>query len=144
MDRALSNTALARKMLIEFWNDCQPHSVREFRIYLQQNNMASVEITHTSSAVYTACQQDVLERVGRGVYKAGRNWNRNAEAPAKRIGGVTYVLRQTRNALAVPINVMELSQKERELIPRLQELYQECEKMLGELEKGEAENEISE
>ena len=86
----------------------------------------------------------MLERVGRGVYKAGRNWNRNAEAPAKRIGGVTYVLRQTKNVLAIPINVMELSQKERELIPRLQDLYQECEKMLDELEKEEAENEISE
>ncbi len=144
MEGTLSNTALARKMLIEFWSDCRPHSVREFRVYLQQNNMVSVELTHTSSAVYTACQQDVLERVGRGVYKAGRNWNRNAEAPAKRIGGVTYVLRQTKNVLAIPINVMELSQKERELIPRLQDLYQECEKMLDELEKEEAENEMSE
>ena len=144
MEGTLSNTALARKMLIEFWSDCQPHSVREFRVYLQQNNMASVEFTHISSAVYTAHQQDVLERVGRGVYKAGRNWNRNTEVPVKRIGGVTYVLRQTRNVLAVPINVMGLSQKEREMIPRLQELYKECEKMLEELEKAEDENEISE
>lgn len=54
------------------------------------------------------------------------------------------MLRQTKNVLAIPINVMELSQKERELIPRLQDLYQECEKMLDELEKEEAENEISE
>lgn len=62
----------------------------------------------------------------------------------KKISGVKYVLRQTRNALSVPINVMELSQKERELIPKLQKLYQECERMLDELERVEVENEISE
>ena len=62
----------------------------------------------------------------------------------KKISGVKYVLLQTRNALSVPINVMELSQKERELIPKLQKLYQECERMLDELERVESENEISE
>ena len=144
MGETLSKTALAREMICEFWSDYRPHSIREFMVHLQQSNMVSVELAHVSNAVYAACQQDVLERVGRGVYKAGRNWNRNTEAPAKRIGGVTYVLRQTKNVLAIPISVMELSQKEREMIPRLQELYQVCEKMLGELEKEEAENEISE
>lgn len=84
MEGTLSNIALARKMIIEFWSDCQPHSVREFRGYLRQNNMTSVELTHISSAVYTASQQDVLERVGRGVYKAGKNLNGDAEAPAKK------------------------------------------------------------
>ena len=144
MEGTFSNTALARRMIIEFWSDCQPHSVREFRVYLRQNNMTSVELTHISSAVYTASQQDMLERVGRGVYKAGKNLNGDAESPAKKISGVKYVLLQTRNALSVPINVMELSPKERELIPKLQKLYQECERMLEELERVESENEISE
>lgn len=139
----LSNTALARKMLIEFWGDCQPHSIREFRAYLQQNKMVSVDITHVSSAVYTASHQEVLERVGRGIYKAGRNLDENAEACVDKTGGVRCVLQRTKNALSVPINIMGLSLEERELIPRLQELYQECEKMLDALERGGDENEVS-
>lgn len=140
----LSNAALARKMLIEFWGDYRTHSIREFRTYLQQNNMVSVNTTHISSAVYTASQQEVLERVGRGIYKAGRNLDEDAEVCVEKIGGVRCVLQKTRNALAVPINIMELSQKERELIPRLQELYQECERMLDELGRDGDENEVSE
>lgn len=143
MASILSNTALARKMLIEFWGDYQPHSIREFRTYLRQKNMVSVDITHISSAVYTASQQEVLERVGRGIYKAGRSLDKTAEVCLEKIGGVRYVLQKTRNDLSIPINIMELSQEERELIPRLQELYQECERMLDELERDGDENEVS-
>lgn len=58
MGAALSKTALTREMLIEFWGDGQPHSVQEFRAYLQQNNMMSIEITHIRSALYTATQRE--------------------------------------------------------------------------------------
>ena len=73
MDDGLSSTAIARKWLIEFWADCQPHSVREFKAHVQQKNIASIRTTHISSAVYQAAQQGLLERIGRGVYKAEKD-----------------------------------------------------------------------
>lgn len=141
MGSILSNTALARKMVTEFWRDCQPHSIQEFRLYLQQNNMASVEVSHISSAVYTASQQKELERIGRGIYKAGRNLN--GDACIGKTGGMEYVLQSAKNILSSPINLMTISAKERELIPKLQELYQECESLLNELESGGESDEIS-
>lgn len=136
---AMSNTALARKMLIEFWSDQQPHSVRDFRNYLQEKNILAVDHTHISSAVYTATHQGVLERVDRGNYQAGVNFNGDMEFPEKRVAGIRYVLQQTKYALSIPVNITGLNSKEMELIPRLQELYQECEKMIEELEEDEHE-----
>lgn len=144
MGSILSNTALARKMVTEFWRDCQPHSIQEFRLYLQQNNMASVEVSHISSAVYTASQQKELERIGRGIYKAGRNLNGDADACIGKTGGMKYVLQSAKNILSSPINLMTISAKEREMIPKLQELYQECENLLNELESWGGCDEISE
>ena len=144
MEGTFSNTALARRMIIEFWSDCQPHSVREFRVYLRQNNMTSVELTHISSAVYQAAQQGLLERVGRGVYKAEKDLRVHSDFSLEKISGVKYVLQAIRNALLIPINVVELNQKERELLPRLQELYQECESILNDLESEGGKDEPSE
>lgn len=143
MAGTLSNTALARKMLVEFWGDNQPHSIQEFRLYLQQNNMVSVEISHISSAVYTASQHGELERVGRGIYKAGKKLDEDVDAYIWKTGGMVYVLRKTKSILSSPINVMAISPKEQELIPKLQELYQECENLLNELESGGESDEIS-
>ena len=63
----VTGTAIAKKMLTEFWGDYQPHSIREFKNFLQQNNVVSVNIHHISSALYYAHQQGELERVRRGI-----------------------------------------------------------------------------
>lgn len=144
MEDILSKTAQANKLLLEFWSDFQPHSVREFRDYLKKNNIVTVGSTHISSAVYTATQQGVLERVNRGNYQAGICFQKDMEVSIKKPDGIQYVLQQTKRVLSFPINIMELSPKEREFIPRLQELYQECERMLEELERDEDKNEVSE
>lgn len=54
------------------------------------------------------------------------------------------VLQRTKSVLSSPINVTALTPKERELIPKLQELYQECENLLNELESWGGCDEISE
>jgi len=144
MEDTLSKTAQANKLLLEFWSDFQPHSVREFRDYLKKNNIITVGSTHISSAVYTAKHQGVLERVNRGSYQAGINFQKDEAVPMKKTDGIQFVLQQTKRVLSIPISIMDLSPKERELIPRLQELYQECERMLEELERNKDENEASE
>lgn len=144
MDDGLSSTAIARKWLIEFWSDCQPHSVREFKAHVQQKNIASIRTTHISSAVYQVAQQGLLERIGRGVYKAEKDLRVHSDFSLEKISGVKYVLQAIRNALLIPINVVELNQKERELLPRLQELYQECESILNDLESEGGKDEPSE
>lgn len=53
------------------------------------------------------------------------------------------VLRRVKSILSSPVNVTAISPKERELIPKLQELYQECENLLNELESEGDSNEIS-
>ena len=143
MEDTLSKTAQAKKLLLEFWSDFQPHSVHEFRDYLKKNNITIVDRTRISSAVYTATQQGILVRVDRGNYQAGINFHEDIEIPMKKMAGIQSVLLQTKRVLSIPINIVELTPKERELIPRLQELYQECERMLEELEKDEDENEAS-
>ena len=111
---------------------------------MQQKNIASIRTTHISSAVYQAAQQGLLERIGRGVYKAEKDLRVHSDFSIEKISGVKYVLQAIRNALLVPINVVELSQKERELLPRLQELYQECESILNDLESEGGKDELSE
>ena len=138
MGAALSKTALTKEMLIEFWSDGQPHSVQEFRAYLQQNNMMSIEITHIRGALYTATQRETLERIGRGMYQAGKNINGGSCI------GMKGILQRTKSVLSSPINVTALTPKEREMIPKLQELYQECENLLNELESWGGCDEISE
>lgn len=138
----VTGTAIAKKMLTEFWGDYQPHSIREFKNFLQQNNVVSVNIHHISSALYYAHQQGELERVSRGIYQAGKNFNGTADAHMEKTCGVKFVLQQTMQILSLPINIMGLSLKERDLIPRMQILYEECESMLEELESSE--DEISE
>lgn len=133
----MSNTALACSMVAEFWGDCHPHSIQEFQEYLQQKNILTVQSTHISSALYTAQQKRGLERIGRGLYIAGENLAGN------RTGGIRYVLQKTKEALSTPINMMEISTKEKELIPSVQRLYQECERLLDELESGGGGHEIS-
>lgn len=141
MEDTLSKTAQAKKLLLEFWSDFQPHSVHEFRDYLKKNNITIVDRTHISSAVYTATQQGILVRVDRGNYQAGICFQKDMAVPIKKTDGIRYVLQQSKRVLSFPINIVELTPKERELIPRLQELYQECERMLEELESDE--NEVS-
>ena len=143
MEDTLSKTAQAKKLLLEFWSDFQPHSIHEFRNYFKKNNITAVDHTHISSAVYTATQQGVLERVNRGNYQAGICFQKDMAVPIKKTDGIRYVLQQSKRVLSFPINIVELTPKERELIPRLQELYQECERMLEELEKDEDETEAS-
>lgn len=36
MEDTLSKTAQAKKLLLEFWSDFQPHSIHEFRDYLKK------------------------------------------------------------------------------------------------------------
>ena len=138
--RYLIENGTGKKLLLEFWSDFQPHSVHEFRDYLKKNNIIAVDHTHISSAVYTATQQGVLERVNRGNYQAGTGFQKDRAVPMKKTDGIRYVLQQSKRVLSFPINIVELTPKERELIPRLQELYQECERMLEELEKDENED----
>lgn len=144
MKRALSNTALARKMLISFWSDCQPHSVQEFKAYLQENNMETVGNTHIQSAIYTATSQEVLNRISRAIYQAGKNLNEIRDLSDRKTNGMKSVLRRVKSILSSPVNVTAISPKERELIPKLQELYQECENLLNELESEGGCDEISE
>lgn len=118
MEDTLSKTAQAKKLLLEFWSDFQPHSVHEFRDYLKKNNITIVDRTHISSAVYTATQQDILVRVDRGNYQAGINFHEDIEIPMKKMAGIQSVLLQTKRVLSIPINIVELTPKERELIPR--------------------------
>ena len=144
MEETISKTALARKLLLDFWSDLSQHSIAEFTNYLQENDLAEVKQTHINSAIRTASQLGVLKRVGRGKYEAGSNFHNDLDIPVKKTVGIRFVLQQTKRVLSIPISIMGLSPKEREMIPRLQGLYTECEKMLEELEKAEVENEISE
>lgn len=48
MEDTLSKTSQAKKLLLEFWSDFQPHSVHEFRDYLKKNNITIVDRTHIS------------------------------------------------------------------------------------------------
>lgn len=135
---ALSKTALTREMLIEFWGDGQPHSVQEFRAYLQQNNMISIEITHIRGALYTATQRETLDRIGRGIYQAGKNLNKGFCI------GLKGVLQRAKSILSSPIDVTVLTPKEWEVLPRLQKICWECESLLSELESWGDGHEISE
>ena len=117
--RYLIENGTGKKLLLEFWSDFQPHSVHEFRDYLKKNNITIVDRTHISSAVYTATQQGILVRVDRGNYQAGINFHEDIEIPMKKMAGIQSVLLQTKRVLSIPINIVELTPKERELIPRL-------------------------
>lgn len=144
MEGVLSKTALVHQGITEFWNDGQPHSLREFQSYLEQNYTETIKTSYINGAIHTARQQDMLERIGRGIYKAGINFYENERACSEATNGIKYVLKKTQNALSIPVNLMNLNQKERELVPKLQELYQICERLLNELESEDKSNEVSE
>ena len=40
MEETISKTALARKLLLDFWSDLSQHSIAEFTDYLQENDLA--------------------------------------------------------------------------------------------------------
>ena len=138
-----SVTALVHQEITRFWHDGLPHSLQEFRAYLQQNNLGDIRNPYISGAIYTARQKGILECIGRGIYRAGRGIDGNGAACGGENNGMADVLKKTQSALSLPINLMCLSLKERELIPRLQEMYQTCGRLLDELESGDEDNEVS-
>lgn len=50
MEETISKTALARKLLLDFWSDLSQHSIAEFTNYLQENDLAEIKQTHINSA----------------------------------------------------------------------------------------------
>ena len=54
MEETISKTALARKLLHDFWSDLSQHSIAEFTNYLQENELAEIKQTHINSAIRTA------------------------------------------------------------------------------------------
>ena len=52
MEDTLSKTAQAKKLLLEFWSDFQPHSVHEFRDYLKKNYNNYLEMNISKVNVY--------------------------------------------------------------------------------------------
>ena len=144
MKGTVSNTMLAHREIIKFWSDNSPHSLQEFREYLDENYMEMIEEPHISSAVYHAQQKEELERVERGVYRAGKNLGRNGKTYGEEKNDMAVMLRKVQKDFSLPVNLIHLNPKERELIPRMQELYQECGRLLDELESEDEGDEVSE
>lgn len=134
MGNILSNTKLAYQEIFNFWNDSALHSIQEFKEYLEEEGIRGVEMTHISSAVYRAQEKEELKRVERGIYKAGIRFEGNKEIYVRETSDLACVLKRTERALSTPVNLMGLNPREQELIPKLQELHQMCERILMELE----------
>lgn len=137
MDRLMTNTATAKQEMLKFWSDGQPHSVEQFRSYVKKNGLLELRGTHLGSAVQSALQQGVLERITRGMYIAGPNFSEDqivGDIGAKE-SVVKGILKSTMRIFSQPINVMELSQREREILPKLQDLYVNCSQWLDELNR---------
>ena len=139
-----SVTASVHQEITRFWCDGSPHSLQEFKAYLEQNSLGDIRNPHISGAIYTARQKGILECISRGIYRAGRELDGNGAAGSGESNDMAYVLKKTQRALSLPVNLMCLSPKERELIPRLQEMYQTCGQLLDELENGGEDDEVSE
>lgn len=139
MDRLMTDTAMAKQEMLKFWSDGQPHSAQQFREYLKKNSMLELRVTHLNSAIYAAMQQGILERLTRGVYIAGPNFSEDqiVDDTNTKESVVKGILKSTMRIFSQPINVMELSQREKEILLKLQDLYENCSQWLNELNREE-------
>lgn len=143
MRETYSNTKLARQGAIEFWKDGLPHTAQQFMDYVYQTGETRIKSTHINSAVRTAMLEGYLERISRGVYIKSKKDCREKTGYGAEGSQLKRMIKQVTAVLSMPINAVDIDEKEREILPKLQDFYRLCKEWLEESEKEEQEYGVS-
>ena len=117
---------------LEFLEDGGPHSLKEFERYLSDRNIKDISRDQYNNAISFLVGKGKIKRVGRGIYVIGNRENEEANTTNE----IKRLLIRVKRELASPINIISLSETDKNLILDIQHMYEECNRLIKKIDEG--------